>query len=179
MRRASWPANLVLLDPGALSDDDKQAQDWVEASWQTPTEQTDFIKPTDRGILMAQLNAKRKASAVVTGKYADNDADVIMITKAVSSNQDAAMPIITQDGKSIDILAIMPATGITITVDGYIKDADGDAHEVTGAVSNVFDIVDASTDMVPALNPDGTPQIDPVSGAQVMIPAQPSLVVFV
>lgn len=141
--------------------------------------------------LMTDIVTKKKAGVSVKGLYGGKDAEVLLLTKAVSSNPAAALPIVGSDGKSLDVLALTPATGVTLTVDGYIKDPDGDVREVLNATSNPFDVVDASADMVPAINADGSPQvetdangnviIDPATGGpkQKMIPAEAALAVEV
>lgn len=121
--------------------------------------------------LMTDIVTKKKATTTVKGLYGGKDAEVLLLTKATSSNPAAALPIVGSDGKSLDVLALTPATGVTLTVDGYVRDPDGDVREVLNAVSNPFDVVDASADMVPVLNADGSPQYETDANGNVMVDA--------
>jgi hypothetical protein len=148
------------------------------------------LKLTKELIIMTDIVTKKKAGVSVKGLYGGKDAEVLLLTKAVSSNPAAALPIVGSDGKTLDVLALTPATGVTLVVDGYIRDPDGDVREVMGATSNPFDVVDASADMVPVLNADGSPQYETDANGNVvndaagnpkqkMVPAEAALSVQV
>jgi hypothetical protein len=206
--RVGWP-EFLYLDPGdRIPDEDLSQTDFVELSeqdWERmqaeangtlpetiQPQQTQVIQnpetfqaqpqPSNEqaGKRMTQINVKSKRDLKLSATYAGAPAELVLVTKITSSDTASVLPL---NGDIPKVIGIKAAKNLSVTVDGIVKDAEGNAYEVSG-ISNLFDVIDADIAMMPALDPitnqpimdtneDGSPKLDPVTGSPIpkMIPA--------
>ena len=179
IRMADSPPGVVYDNTHPIPAELAGRLDFVETQ-DSPATETTLPNPattTTQGTTMTAIAIKSSSDTEIKGSVEGQEAAIVLVKKATSTNPEAALPVIGEDGKSISVIGLQKAEGVALAVKAVLKTPEGEGVEVS-ANSNLFDIVESVT-MIPAMNEDGTPKLDPLTQEPVMVSGAPALTVKV